>query len=368
MNYNRLNVKFDLKQLRGLKTMMEGISFRMNSFATKYYKLIHLIEKIDGKDKVPESLKGIEEKMGIIRNDLMGVMSIFFMDMDITVYGLTVCANSCEALCDRYESTVDDLLELYISKEKIVNKMQPLSQQSDSMQDIDDKITGNKSTDYKREAIKIIDLFNNFGITDEKKLKDFHSNNVELDEKGKECLKNLTTVIHNVSPTSVSAEDITKLKEKLDKLGRISMLDEISKNDEYDDIEAFTGDLAGREMRVTREEGEELADDNIDDKLDAMQILGLFNSERVTDEDLLKLVPVRKENLDEESQMYLKNIVEIINDISPSELLVEDAIKIKETVIALSEMNTLNDLARKNKFKDIDDFIGDLADKKGRIK
>ena len=94
----------------------------------------------------------------------------------------------------------------------------------------------------------------------------------------------------------------------------------------------------------------------------------LFNEERVTDEDLLDLVQISKDNLDEVSLKYLEGLVEVINDISPSELLAEDAIRIRDAVIKLGEMNALDEETRKKEFEDLDDFMEELSNKQGRNK
>lgn len=358
-----------LKQLMELRNKTINISTRMSNFTKKYNQLIELIKKTDGVDKIPQSLKNIEGKIDDIKLNVLKIIPNFFSDINLTMYKISSSESLCNSLCEQYESPIDDLLNLYTKKKEAIEKGQVLNDKSNRDTNLyNTQLEDNYSTNYKAEAIKMLDMFNNFGVTSEEELKNSNGNNVRLDEKSKDIFKNLNDIIHNLSPNEISSNDINKIKEMLSKLGRINMLNEEARINEYNNIEKYIGELAGRNMRVVREMGESTYNNELGDKLDAMKALGIFDTSTITEEDLLKIASIKKEDLDDILEDYLNQLVEIMNSVSPSDLLSEDVIKMKDTLTKLGQIKSLDDENRNKIYESMEELIKDLSKRKGYAK
>ncbi len=358
-----------LMQLRNIKKKIAYVSTKINDFTKKYDQLVELIEKVDGTGKVPQSLKTIDGKIDDVKLTISETIPTFFSDLDSTMFKISSSESLCNSLCEQYESAIDDLLNLYTKKNEAIEKGQVLNDKANSDASLyNAKLGDNSSTNYKVEVMKILDMFNNFGVTSEEELKKSSGNIVKLDEKGKDIFKNLNDIIHYLSPSEVYANDITEIKEMLSKLSRVNMLNEEAKINEYNYIEQYIGKLAERNMRVVRETGENIYDSKLGNKIDAMKTLGIFDTSTITEEDLLKIVSIKKEDLDDVSEDYLSQLVEILNKISPSDLLSEDVVKIKDTLTKLGQIKSLIDEERNKIYENMEELIKDLSKRKGYVK
>ena len=366
MNNSYENINSRLNELKNAKNSVEQIAIKISGFTNKYNQLIKLIEKTDGDiNKIPNSIKNVGKGIDNTKIIIMNSMPKSFGNMKVVIGGISSAAMACELLCSRYDSTLDELIKLYTEKYQIIEKLRMLDKKSVDKNNM--KEEQNKKN-YKQEAMKLVDLFDTYGVIDESELKNSQGSTFSLDKKSKDCVDNLNHVINNLSATEVTAHDIEEIKEILTKIKRMHVLTGEAQDREYEDIEKYIGNLAGRNMRLSRGAGESVTDNETGTKLEAMEGLGSFNASLVTNDDLLKIANIKKEELDDVGIIYLDKIIDVIKSLPSSIIMSSDVIKIKEMITKLGKTSILDEEAKNKTYEELDEFIDELESRRGYSK
>ena len=231
------------KEVADLKKRMEKLKEKLDKIIEKNYAFLKLVERTDGNlDKVPEVIYYREKPVEEAEVWLYKTIPTMYVGNDnIDLRTISFILESYESLFNKsfkkYDDALSDLTSLYSKKNDIVGDKIVTMEENDD------------NTNYKLEAIKMISIFTLYGVDDPSFVKFDIGRKIVLENKARECLKELTEAVSKASPMEIYATDIVKIKRALNSLIRMNHFDNASKSISYDYIEDYIRELNNRKSQ-----------------------------------------------------------------------------------------------------------------------
>ena len=240
-----------LTEIKKVKARLIELKTKLMDLTNNYYYFLSVIEKTNGNlEKVPDSINNVQKEINEALAWVLKTYSLVYIaSRDLNIKEISFELSSYERKYNesfkKYNNDLYELINLYLKKttdtnysleKSSINENEQVSTNSDYYDD----------NDYKSQVLKVLDLFNVYGVTDEKLIKYVERKDMMLEERAKSIVLDLNDVINFVAPDNITNRDVLKIKKVLSSLGRMKELDEDTKNNVYDEIKFYIEDLSNR--------------------------------------------------------------------------------------------------------------------------
>lgn len=221
--------------LEKLRIRMDKLKRKLEIIIEKNIYFLKLVKETDGNlNIIPEIMRTRQRQVDDISIWIDRTLPKMYvgnraLDIKNLEYELVSYELTYNMDLEKYDETLDDLINLYSKKNEIV-----------------EKISKDNKIDYRHEILKMLNVFRLHGVYETSLVYFDRGVGVNFEEREKQCLEKMTNIINEILPIDISINDYEKVKEILDKLFNIRLMDVKTKDDLYNSIEEYISELENK--------------------------------------------------------------------------------------------------------------------------
>jgi hypothetical protein len=228
-------------RVNNLMIQSNELGERIRALYNKYIEYEENLKK-NGHKEIPDNIKHIGKEIEDLLYANIKVVPIIIDDNSIRLAELNMRANqmTCNTLERKCSVLLDNLINLGDMKEQVTCEAANISL------DINEN-------NNKQQILEMLAKFNIYGTTNDNLIRMFNSNGdnllKNLEPRGRDYLSNLNDVINTIYPSELTIDDVTDIRLTLLQLSSMNRLDPSTKEDTYDRMEKYLGELSDRKRR-----------------------------------------------------------------------------------------------------------------------